>query len=67
MKTNEVVRKAITDYYEERENKNFISGLNFCVDLPIQCNCGIEKTLPQKSKEEGATVRISYFRYLLCY
>ena len=45
-------------YGEERENKNFISGLNFCVDLPIQCDCGIEKTLPQKSKVEGAKVRV---------
>ena len=36
-----------------------ISGLNFCGDLPspFQCDCGIEKTLPQKSKVEGAKVR----------
>ena len=49
----------MSNYIEERENKNFISGSNFCVDHHLQCDCGIEKTLPQKSKVEGAKVRVS--------
>ena len=47
-------------YWDKKKNKNFVSGYKYCDDLPSICDCGIEKTLSQKSKVEGTKVHVSY-------
>ena len=47
-------------YDYEKKNKNFISGDKFCIDIPFQCDCGIEKTLPEDSEVDGVKVCICY-------
>ena len=55
----------MSNYSDEKENKNFVSGWKYFDDLPSICDCGMQKTLPQKSKAEGTRVNVSYYKVLL--
>jgi len=40
-------------YWDERKNKNFISGEKYCHDLPSICDCGVETAPETRAKEEA--------------